>query len=117
MVYTKEYLASHRESPWGTTQYMQKKGLEFDEEQYKIIDKYCNEKSIEWFASAWDLNSQKFLRKFDKKYNKVASPMIKHIPLLNEIASEGKYTFISTGMSELEDIDKAVSIFQKKLSF
>ncbi len=112
-VYTKEYLETYRESPWGKTQYSQKRGLEFSHEDYKFIDNYCKEQNIDWFASAWDIKSQIFLRKFNKKYNKVASPMIKHFPLLNEIASEKKYTFISTGMSEIEDIDKAVAIFEK----
>ena len=86
-VYTKEFLDSHRESPWGKTQRDQKMGLEFDENDYKIIDEYCKEK-IDWFASAWDVNSQKFLKKFNLKYNKVASAMLGNFPLLREIASE-----------------------------
>ena len=44
-VYTKEFLDSHRESPWGKTQRDQKMGLEFDENDYKIIDEYCKEKN------------------------------------------------------------------------
>ena len=85
-VYTKEFLDS-RESPWGTTQRAQKEGLEFNAEQYKDIDTYCKEK-IEWYASAWDLNSQDFLNKFNCNYNKVASAMIVHLELLEKIASE-----------------------------
>jgi N-acetylneuraminate synthase len=65
VVYTKELLDSPRESPWGTTQRQQKEGLEFGLEQYAEIDRYCREKGIEWFASAWDLESQKFLHQFD----------------------------------------------------
>ena len=75
-VYSKEQLASYRESPWGTTTYQQKKGLEFNESQYKKIDKFCKKLKIEWFASAWDIDSQKFLNKFKCKYNKIASAMI-----------------------------------------
>ena len=112
MVYTKEMLDSPRESPWGTTQRDQKEGLEFDLEEYQEIDKYCQEKGIEWFASAWDLESQKFLEQFDLKYNKIASAMIVYEDLLKMVASEGKHTFISTGLSTLEDIDKAVKLFQ-----
>jgi N-acetylneuraminate synthase len=112
-VYTQEFLDSHRESPWGTTQREQKMGLEFDADEYQEIESYCKKKNIEWFASAWDVNSQKFLRQFNSKYNKVASAMIVHIELLKEIASEGKHTFISTGMTTYEDIDKAVDIFKK----
>ena len=65
IVYDKKLLDSYRESPWGNTQRDQKNGLEFDEAQYHEIDKYCKEKNIEWFASAWDSNSQLFLRKFN----------------------------------------------------
>ncbi len=111
-VYTQEFLDSHRESPWGTTQRDQKKGLEFNKEQYEEIDKYCKKKNIEWFASAWDLNSQEFLKQFNCNYNKVASAMIVYEDLLKKIAEEKKHTFISTGMSDLDDINKAVEIFK-----
>lgn len=113
IVYTKEFLDTPRESPWGKTQRDQKLGLEFTEEDYVEIDEYCKKKKIEWFASAWDTNSQMFLRKFNLKYNKVASAMLGNFPLLKEIASEKKYTFISTGMSTLEEIDKVVHLFKK----
>ena len=112
-VYTQEFLDSHRKSPWGSTQREQKMGLEFDVDEYQEIESYCKKKNIEWFASAWDANSQKFLCQFNSKYNKVASAMIVHTELLKEIASEGKHTFISTGMTTYEDIDKAVDIFKK----
>jgi len=112
-VYTQEFLDSHRESPWGVTQREQKMGLEFDADEYQEIESYCKKKNIEWFASAWDVNSQKFLRQFNSKYNKVASAMIVYTELLKEIASEGKHTFISTGMTTYDDIDKAVDVFKK----
>ena len=111
-VYTQEFLDSSRESPWGTTQREQKMGLEFDKNQYDEISQYCKKKNIEWFASAWDLNSQKFLQQYDCKYNKVASAMIIHEDLLKMIAREGKHTFISTGMTTYDDIQKAVNIFK-----
>jgi len=111
-VYTQDFLNSHRESPWGTTQREQKTGLEFDAEHYLEIDQYCKEKGIAWFASAWDTNSQQFLRQFDCQYNKVASAMIVHEDLLKMIAEEGKHTFVSTGMSEYENIQKATDIFK-----
>jgi N-acetylneuraminate synthase len=112
-VYTQEFLDSPRESQWGTTQREQKLGLEFSAEQYQEIEDYCKSKGLEWFASAWDINSQKFLRQFNSKYNKVASAMIVHTELLKEIASEGKHTFISTGMTTYDDIQKAVDIFRE----
>lgn len=112
-VYTKEYLDGYRESPWGTTQRAQKEGLEFGKVEYEEIDKYCKEKEIEWFASAWDMESQIFLKQFDLKYNKIASAMLTNEELLREVASEKKYTFIATGMSTYEEIDCAIKIFKE----
>ena len=112
LVYTKDFLAAPRESPWGTTQRAQKEGLEFGLEQYREIDAYCKEQGIEWFASAWDMESQKFLRQFNLKHNKIASAMIVWEDFLKDVAGEGRYTFISTGMSELRHIDRAVEIFR-----
>lgn len=113
LVYSKALLDSPRESPWGQTQRAQKEGLEFNQSEYEEIADYCNTKNIDWFASAWDTNSQKFLRKFDCKYNKIASAMIVHKALLELVAEEQKPTFISTGMAQYSDIDNAVEIFQK----
>ena len=112
-VYTKEYLDGPRESPWGTTQRAQKEGLEFGEAEYKEIDRYCREKGIAWFASAWDVDAQKFLQGFDLAYNKVASAMLTNESLLEEIAKEKRYTFIATGMSTFEEIDHAAAIFER----
>ena len=112
-VYSKEILNQPRESPWGTTQRDQKLGLELSLTEYSTIDKYCKKKRIPWFVSCWDVGSQIQMRKFKTKYNKVASAMLVHNKLLKTIAEEKKYTFISTGMSTLKDIEKAVKIFRK----
>jgi N-acetylneuraminate synthase len=110
-VYTQEFLDAPRESPWGATQRAQKEGLEFSAEEYKVIDRYCKQRGVQWTASAWDVDAQVFLQQFDCSFNKVASPMLGHLPLLKLIASEGKKTFISTGMSTLEELDAVVKIF------
>ncbi len=112
LVYTKEMLDSPRESPWGTTQREQKEGLEFGKAEYDEVDRYCKEKGIDWFASAWDIESQKFLAQYNCKYNKIASAMIVDKNFLKEVASEGRHTFISTGMTDVAMIDAAVEIFQ-----
>jgi N-acetylneuraminate synthase len=112
LVYTKEFLDSSRESPWGATQRAQKEGLEFTFEEYSQIDSYCKELEIDWFASAWDLD-QKFLKQFNCKKNKIASAMIVYEDLLRLVASEGKHTFISTGMSGIKEIKFAVDIFNE----
>jgi len=112
-VYSKDVLDSPRESQWGTTTRDQKLGLEFEKEEFDIIDKYCKEKEIEWYASSWDVDSQLFLQNYNLKHNKVASAMLTNIPLLEVIAKEGRHTFISTGMSDLNQIRTAVEIFKK----
>lgn len=112
-VYDKALLDSPRESPWGTTQREQKEGLEFGLDEFREIDRYCREKGIEWFASAWDIESQKFLRQFDCRHNKIASAMIVYEDMLREVASEGKHTFISTGMTHDGEIHRAVDIFSR----
>ncbi len=113
-VYTKEYLDSYRESPWGTTQRAQKEGLEFGETEYDEIDAYCREKGIEWYASAWDTQAQEFLQKYNLRHNKIASAMLTDMELLEMVAGEGKYTFIATGMSTYEEIDAAVKVFRDR---
>ena len=113
IVYTPEQLKSERPSPWGNTYREQKEGLEFDFSDYKEIDEYCKSLGIEWFASAWDVPSQRFLSNFDTKYNKIASAMLTHRDLLMTVAAEGKHTFISTGMSTTDQISKAVKIFEE----
>ena len=113
IVYSKEQLAKPRTSPFGTTEREQKEGLEFSEKEYDQIDDYCKKKDMTWFSSAWDLNSQKFLDKYNLKYNKIASAMLIDENFLNEVAKRKKHTFISTGMSNFDMIDKAVEIFKK----
>jgi N-acetylneuraminate synthase len=113
VVYSKDVLAQLRESPWGTTQRQQKEGLEFGKEQYQEIDAYCKQVGIGWFASAWDVNSLKFLDQFNCKHQKIASAMLTHWAFVEEVAKRKVHTYISTGMSTYEDIDKAVNIFKK----
>ena len=112
IVYDKKTLNSERKSPWGSTQREQKEGLEFSEKEYDEIDVYCKKKNIEWFASAWDIESLNFLDKYNFKNHKVASAMTTNISFLENVAKRKVHTFISTGMCKREDIDKAVKIFK-----
>ena len=112
IVYSKEILEKYRESPWGKTQREQKEGLEFSLDEYDQIDFYCKSKNIDWFASSWDNESQKQMRKYNFPFNKVASAMAINKPFLKLVASEKKPTFVSTGMMEIDNIDEVVSIFE-----
>jgi N-acetylneuraminate synthase len=112
-VYTNEALDALRESPWGSTNRQQKEGLEFNIEDYKEIDSYCKQKNIDWFASAWDIESLNFLDVFNLKFHKIASAMIIDSTFLKAVAKKKIHTFISTGMSTVEDIKNAVNIFRE----
>src|SRR4030042_5828591 len=103
-----------RATPWGLMTYLQYRyKVEFGEKEYNEINHYCKEKGIEWYASAWDVESQLFLRKYDLRHNKIASSMLTNIELLEVVAEEKKPTFISTGMSSMPQIKKAVELFRK----
>ena len=114
IVYSESILNQYRESPWGKTQRAQKEGLELSIEDYDLVDFYCKEKKIQWFASSWDIPSQKLMRKYNFPHNKIASAMATNLEFISEVASEGIHTFISTGMMEINQIDKTVDIFIEK---
>ena len=90
-IYSKEFLDSALESPWGTTQREMRLHREFSLKQFSTLDSYCKKKKIPWFVSCWDIDSQKIMRKFETKYNKVSSAMLIHTKLLKMIAKEKKY--------------------------
>ncbi len=113
-VYTSEFLSSERESQWGNTQRDQKEGLEFGEKEYDEIDNHCKKTGIEWYASAWDIESQTFLKKYNLKFNKIASAMTTNEEFVNVVAAEKKPTFISTGMCTMKEIKKVVDIFNEE---
>jgi len=113
-VYSSDVLDAPRESQWGSTTKDQKLGLEFNKKEYDEIDSYCKQKNIEWYASAWDIDSQLFLKEYDLKYNKIASAMLTNLELAEIVADERKKTFISTGMSSMDQIKQIVEVFRKK---
>jgi len=103
-----------RETPWGLMTYLDYRyRLEFGKKEYDEINSYSKDKDIQWYASAWDIESQLFLRKYNLMHNKIASAMLTNIKLLETVAEEKKHTFISTGMSTMDEVEKAVNIFKK----
>ena len=113
IVYPPDVLATPRQSPWGTTTKEQKEGLEFGKKEYDEIDAHCKQVGVPWFASAWDIPSQDFLKPYDLPFNKIASAMTTHLDFVAHVAAEGKPTFLSVGMCSWEDVDKAVAILKK----
>jgi len=113
LVYSKEFLDSSRESPFGSTQRDQKFGLEFGLEEFDTIDEYCSRKGIDWFASCWDINSlHVMLGRYTWRHNKVASAMVTNLPFCKQVASYKIHTFISTGGCTLEEVGDVVTIFR-----
>ncbi len=113
IVYSESTLNQPRKSPWGTTQREQKEGLELSLEDYDVINSYCKKKGVDWFASSWDCESQKIMRKYNFPFNKIASAMAINREFIELVASEGIPTFASTGMTKIEDINYLISVFKK----
>ncbi len=100
-----------RDTPWGTMTYLEyRKRMEFGKEEFKEIDEYCKNKGIMWYASAWDIPSIDFLEQFDMPCYKIPSACLTDKKLLLKFKSAGKPLVLSTGMSTMEQIKKAVKI-------
>lgn len=113
IVYTEEELAKSRANPFGATNGDLKCGLELSREAYEEIDRYCKALDILWFASPWDEQSVDFLESFNVPCYKIAAASLTDAGLLKKIRATGKPVLLSTGMSELEEIDKAVALLDK----
>lgn len=101
-----------RETPWGEITYLDyKKRIEFGQEEYEELNKYCNYVGIDWSASAWDIPSLHFLDQFELKFHKVASALATYTEFLEEVANTGITSIVSTGMCDWDDIDNIVNIF------
>jgi len=114
VVYTAEELARERENPFGPTNGDLKRGLEFDEVDYRAIDAHCRDKGIVWFASCWDEASVDFIERFDPPAYKIASASLTDDALLAYTRATGKPIILSTGMSTIEQVDRAVEVLGKK---
>lgn len=98
-----------RETPWGYISYMAyREKIELGLAQYAEIDRYCRENDIIWFASCWDEPSADFIKQFGVPCYKIASASLTDDDLLRHTRSVGKPILLSTGMSELHEIDHAV---------
>ncbi|WP_022894122.1 N-acetylneuraminate synthase family protein [Agromyces subbeticus] len=98
-----------RETPWGTMSYLDyRRRVEFGEAEYLEIASYALRAGIDWFASPWDVPSVEFLEGLDVVAHKVASASVTDLALLEAIAQTRKPVILSTGMSTLDEIDRAV---------
>lgn len=114
IVYSTDIREAPRGSPWGQTQEEQKNGLEFWADDYNVFFSEAERLRIDISASAWDLASLHFIEEFQPKWHKIASPMVTNLQFVDGVAKLKRHAYISTGMSSLEDIDRAVEIFKKR---
>lgn len=100
-----------RETPWGTMTYLDyKRRIEFGDDEYSEISDYCRKLGIDWFASPWDVPSVEFLERHNVIAHKVASASVTDVELLEALRDTGKPIILSTGMSTMDEIDRAVGI-------
>ena len=103
-----------RDTPWGTMSYIEyKHKIEFGKKEFDQIEEYCIAKPIDWTASVWDLDSLEFLKNYKVPFIKIPSAMITDLELVTECAKTGLQIVMSTGMSTLEEVDRAVNIIMK----
>lgn len=110
VVYSKEELDKPRENPFGSTNRDLKLALEFGQEEFRLIDDYCQEHHMLWFASCWDEASVDFIEQFNPPCYKIASASLTDDNLLRHHRQYGRPIILSTGMSTLEQIDHAVEV-------
>jgi len=104
-----------RETPWGYITYLDYRyKVEFNEEQYREIERHCKEKGITWFASVWDEPSVDFLEQFDVPVYKIPSASLTDHSLLRCVRSTGRPVILSTGMSTLKQIHKSVEVLGRQ---
>jgi len=104
-----------RETPWGYITYLEYRyKVEFNEEQYREIDRYCKEKGIAWIVSVWDQPSVDFMEKFDTPAYKIPSASLTDFDLIRKAQATGKPLILSSGMSSMEQIHQGVKIAGEK---
>lgn len=110
----KEQQSVMRDTPWGRMTYLEyKKKIELGEEDYSSIDEHCKKLGIQWFSSCWDELSVNFMEKFDPPCYKIASACLTDIPLLQKMIDTGRPCILSTGMSTIDEIERAVNLFPR----
>lgn len=100
-----------RDTPWGYISYLDYRyKVEFGQEEYQEIDRYCKEKNITWFSSVWDIPAVDFLQQFNPVCYKIPSASLTDHELLRKLKSLNVPVILSTGMSTMEQIKKSVDV-------
>jgi N-acetylneuraminate synthase len=99
-----------RETPWGYITYLDYRyKVEFGQEEYREIDRFCRQLGVTWFASVWDEPSVDFMEVFSPTCYKVPSASLTDHNLLRHLRTTGRPIILSTGMSTLDEIRQAVT--------
>ena len=105
-----------RDTPWGRIPYLEYRyKVEFEQAEYDLIDQYCKEKPLLWTASVWDSGSLHFMANYDVAFIKIPSAKLTEQDLLIEACKTEKPLILSSGMSTIDEIDKAINLFGKTL--
>jgi N-acetylneuraminate synthase len=100
-----------RETPWGYIPYLEyRHHVEFSQDEYEEIDRYCRQRGVMWFASVWDEPSVDLLEAFNPVCYKVPSAGLTDSDLLRHVRSKGRPVILSTGMSTMGQIKAAVEV-------
>ena len=100
-----------RETPWGYITYLDYRyKVEFGDEQYCEIGRYCKDKKIDWMVSVWDEPSIDFMEKFVTPAYKIPSASLTDHNLLTYVRKTKRPVIISSGMSTMEQIKRAVQV-------
>ena len=86
------------------------KKLELDISMHKELVAYCQEKDIMFLSTPFDHESVKMLNVLGLEIFKIPSGEITNLPYLRHIGSLGKQVILSTGMSNLQEIEDALNI-------
>lgn len=104
-----------RMTPWGEISYFAyKEKIEFSESEYNEIDNFCRELDIDWAASAWDVESVKFLSKYDSPFIKIPSDKAKDIAFIKAVAQTNKNIIISCGGTSTDELEDAFNVLDRK---
>lgn len=99
--YSPEELDKPYTSPFGETFRDYRYGLELDEFGFNMVEKWCNEFDIKWFASVLDLPSYEFIKKFSPDMIKLPSTISEHTDFLETVADDFRGDVVlSTGMTD-----------------
>ena len=104
------YQSKNTDNDESDSQYQMLKKLELSyDDHYELVD-YCNDHNIKFLSTAFDLDSIDFLMKLGLDFYKIPSGEITNRPYLEKVADLGLPVILSTGMSNMQEVEDAVKV-------